>query len=55
MRQAIAFWLILLLAAMADGIAAAFGIGALLPTGGVVLPAAGALVRWGWADEVHAD
>ena len=56
MRQATAFWLILLYDAMADGIADAFGMGVFLAVGAVVLAVDWVLIQWGRvADEVHTD
>lgn len=45
MRQAIAFWLIILFSAMADGIMEAFDLGGFSVAGFVVMAAAWVLIR----------
>ena len=56
MGQAIALWLILIYAVMADGITEAFGIDRFLAVGAAVLATAEALAWWGrWADEAYSD
>lgn len=54
MKQAIAFWLIILFAAMADGIMDALGLAGFLIAGAVVIAASYILIR-GEADAAQSD
>lgn len=55
MKQAIAFWLIILFAAVADGMMNALGPVGFLAVGAVIMAAAYILIRWGEVDEAQPD